>query len=99
MQALALAADELKRVSSHDLAGHLYEIYQVRAGVYQRMGQQDAHLGEDLTKEVANLSRIALIVDGVFRHGAGPLRSAPRKVASRATGRAATCGSSVVRRA
>ncbi len=48
-QALALAADELKRVSSRDLAGYLYEIYQVRAGVYQRMGQQDLAIA-DLSK-------------------------------------------------
>lgn len=48
-QALALAADELKRVSSHDLAGHLYEIYQVRAGVHERMGQQDLAIA-DLSK-------------------------------------------------
>jgi len=37
--ALALAAEEMRRVSAYHLAGHLYEIYQTRAGVYERMGQ------------------------------------------------------------
>jgi tetratricopeptide (TPR) repeat protein len=37
--ALALAAEELRRVSAYHLAGHLYELYEVRAGVYERMGQ------------------------------------------------------------
>jgi CHAT domain-containing protein len=39
--ALALAAEEMQRVSAYHLAGHLYEIYQTRAGVYERMGQWD----------------------------------------------------------
>ncbi|MHB1937179.1 MAG: CHAT domain-containing protein [Acidobacteriaceae bacterium] len=39
--ALALAADEMRRVSAYHLAGHLYELYQTRAGVYERMGQRD----------------------------------------------------------
>jgi len=38
-EALALAAEELRRVSVYQLAGHLYELYQQRAVVYQRMGQ------------------------------------------------------------
>ena len=37
-KALALAADEMRRVSAYHLAGHLYEIYQTRADVYERMG-------------------------------------------------------------
>jgi CHAT domain-containing protein len=40
-EALALAADELRRVSAYHLAGHLYELYQQRASVYERMGQRD----------------------------------------------------------
>jgi len=36
--ALALAASEMKRVSVYHLAGHFYDLYRVRAGVYQRMG-------------------------------------------------------------
>ncbi len=40
-EALALAEEELRRVSAHHLAGHLYELYQTRAGVYERMGQWD----------------------------------------------------------
>jgi len=40
-EALALAAEELRRVSVYHLAGHLYELYQQRAGVYERMGQWD----------------------------------------------------------
>jgi len=39
--ALALAAAELQRVSAYHLAGHLYDLYEVRAGVYERMGQWD----------------------------------------------------------
>ena len=37
-QALALAADEMQKVSAYHLAGHLYELYQTRADVYDRMG-------------------------------------------------------------
>ncbi|MHB2006573.1 MAG: CHAT domain-containing protein [Acidobacteriaceae bacterium] len=37
-EALALAADEMQKVSAHHLAGHLYELYQTRADVYDRMG-------------------------------------------------------------
>ncbi len=37
-QALALAADEMQKVSAHHLAGHLYELCQTRAEVYKRMG-------------------------------------------------------------
>jgi CHAT domain-containing protein len=37
-QALALAADEMQKVSTYHLAGHLYELYQTRADVYERIG-------------------------------------------------------------
>jgi len=37
--ALSLAAEEMRKVSAYHLAGHLHELYQVRAGVYERMGQ------------------------------------------------------------
>jgi tetratricopeptide (TPR) repeat protein len=37
--ALALAAEDMRRVSAYHLAGHLYEIYQTRADVYERIGQ------------------------------------------------------------
>jgi len=40
-EALALAAEEMRRVSSYHISGHLYELYQTRAGVYVRMGQWD----------------------------------------------------------
>jgi CHAT domain-containing protein len=40
-EALTLAAEEMQRVSARHLAGHLYELYQTRAGVYERMGQWD----------------------------------------------------------
>ena len=40
-EALALVAEELRRVSVYHLAGHLYELYQQRARVYERMGQWD----------------------------------------------------------
>ena len=48
-EALALAAEELRRVSAYHLAGHLYELYQTRAGVYERMGQWDRAIS-DLTQ-------------------------------------------------
>ena len=44
--ALALAAEELQKVSAYHLAGHLYELYLVRAGVYERMGQWDQALAD-----------------------------------------------------
>src|ERR1700733_12018262 len=40
-EALALARDEMERMSSYHLAGHLYELYQTRASVHERMGQWD----------------------------------------------------------
>jgi CHAT domain-containing protein len=40
-EALALASEEMQRVSRYHLAGHLYELYQTRAGVYEKMGQWD----------------------------------------------------------
>jgi CHAT domain-containing protein len=47
-EALALAAEDLRRVSTYGLAGHLYELYQTRADVYERMGQWDRAIS-DLT--------------------------------------------------
>ena len=40
-QALTLAAEEIRHASGYHLAGHLYELYQTRAGIYERMGQWD----------------------------------------------------------
>jgi tetratricopeptide (TPR) repeat protein len=40
-EALTLASEAMQRASNYHLAGHLYELYQARAGVYGRMGQQD----------------------------------------------------------
>jgi tetratricopeptide (TPR) repeat protein len=40
-EALALARDEMQRVGSYHLAGHLYGLYQTRASVYERIGQWD----------------------------------------------------------
>ncbi len=40
-EALALAADEMQRVSRYHLAGHLYELYETKARVYEQMGQWD----------------------------------------------------------
>jgi CHAT domain-containing protein len=45
-EALTLAADELRRVSTYHFAGHLYELYQQRAAVYERMGQWDQALSD-----------------------------------------------------
>ena len=40
-EALALTSEAMQRASNYHLAGHLYELYQARAGVYERMGQWD----------------------------------------------------------
>jgi tetratricopeptide (TPR) repeat protein len=40
-EALALAGEEMQRVSSYQLAEHICDIYQTRAGVYERMGEWD----------------------------------------------------------
>jgi tetratricopeptide (TPR) repeat protein len=48
-EALALAAEELRRVSAYHLAGHLFELYQTRAGVWEGMGQWDRAIS-DLTQ-------------------------------------------------
>jgi len=54
-EALALAAEDLRRVSAYDLAGHLYELYQTRAGVYERMGQWDRAISDlTLSSQYAN---------------------------------------------
>jgi CHAT domain-containing protein len=37
-EALTLASEAMQRSSKYHLAGHLYELYQTRAGVYGRMG-------------------------------------------------------------
>ena len=46
-EALALTAEEMQKVSAHHLAGHLFELFQVRAGVYERMGQWDQAISDD----------------------------------------------------
>jgi CHAT domain-containing protein len=51
-QALALAADEMQKVSAYHLAGHLYELYQTRADVYERMGDWSQAIS-DLTQSAA----------------------------------------------
>jgi CHAT domain-containing protein/AraC-like DNA-binding protein len=38
-EALALTVEEMRKISTYHLAGHLYEMFQTRAGVYLRMGQ------------------------------------------------------------
>jgi tetratricopeptide (TPR) repeat protein len=50
-EAMTLAAEEMRRVSSYQLSGHLYELYQTRAGVYERMGQWDQAVS-DFTQSV-----------------------------------------------
>jgi len=44
--ALALAAKEMQRVSAYHLAGHLYDLHRVRAGVYQQMGNWDLAISD-----------------------------------------------------
>lgn len=45
-EALTLAREEMQRVGSYHLVGHLYELYQTRADVYQRMGQWDQAISD-----------------------------------------------------
>ncbi len=40
-EALSLAAQEMQKISTYHLAGHLYQLYQTRAGIYERMGRLD----------------------------------------------------------
>jgi CHAT domain-containing protein len=47
-QALALAAEEMQRVSAYHLSGHLADIYQMRAGVYERMGEWNQAISDYL---------------------------------------------------
>ncbi|HET7058516.1 MAG TPA: CHAT domain-containing protein, partial [Nitrospiraceae bacterium] len=57
-QALTLAASEMKRVSAYHLAGHLYELYQTRADVYERMDQWD-HAISDLNRSVGYAKQLS----------------------------------------
>lgn len=50
-QALALATNEMQRVSAYHLSGHLYDLYRTRADAYERMGQWDRGIA-DLTQAV-----------------------------------------------
>jgi len=50
-EALALAEKELQRVSRYHLVGHLYQLYQTRAGVYENAGQWDKAVS-DLVQSV-----------------------------------------------
>ena len=53
--ALSLAAEELQRVSAFHLGGHLYELYQTRAEVYERIGQWDRAIADlELSAQYAN---------------------------------------------
>jgi CHAT domain-containing protein len=47
-QALALAAEETRRVSEYHLSAHLADIYQMRAGVYERMGRWNQAISDYL---------------------------------------------------
>lgn len=51
-QALALASDTMEKVRALRLAGHLYELYQTRARVYERMN--------DWNQAVSDLSQAAM---------------------------------------
>ena len=50
--ALALAADEMQKVSAYHLAGHLYELYQTRADVYEQM--------DDWSQAISDLKQSAV---------------------------------------
>jgi CHAT domain-containing protein len=57
-EALALASEEMQKVSAYHLAGHLYELYQTRAGVYERMGQWDQAVS-DFTQATGYAKRLS----------------------------------------
>ena len=57
-QALALAADEMQKVSAYHLAGHLYELYQTRADVYERMGDWSQAIS-DLTQSAVYAKQLS----------------------------------------
>jgi CHAT domain-containing protein len=78
-QALALATDAIERVRAHDLAGHLYELYQTRARVYERMGNwqqamSDFHTSAQYAKQLSNwrgLTQVdGLMAEAYLRQGA-----------------------------
>ena len=50
-EALVLAAEEMQKVSTYHLAGHLYQLHQTRAGIYERMGEWNQAVS-DLTQAV-----------------------------------------------
>jgi tetratricopeptide (TPR) repeat protein len=57
-QALALAADAIQKVTAHHLTAHLYELYQTRAQVYQRMGNRKQAVS-DLVEAVQYARRLS----------------------------------------
>jgi CHAT domain-containing protein len=57
-QALALAAEEMQKVSAYHLAGHLYELYQTRADVYERMGDWSQAIS-DLTQSAVYAKQLS----------------------------------------
>ena len=57
-QALALAADEMQKVSGYHLAGHLYELYQTRADVEERMGDWSQAIS-DLTQSAVYAKQLS----------------------------------------
>lgn len=57
-QALALAAEEMQKVSAYHLAGHLYELYQTRADVDERMGDWSQAIS-DLEQSATNAKKLS----------------------------------------
>jgi CHAT domain-containing protein len=57
-EALALAAEEMQKVSTYHLAGHLYQLYQTRAGIYERLADWD-HAVSDLNQAVQYAKRLS----------------------------------------
>ncbi|MFP5205379.1 MAG: CHAT domain-containing protein [Acidobacteriota bacterium] len=57
-EALALAAEEMQKVSAYHLAGHLYELYQTRADVDERIGDWTGAIS-DLTQSAAYATQLS----------------------------------------
>ena len=57
-EALDITGEEMQKVSAHHLVGHLYELYQTRAGVYERMDKWDQAVS-DLTVAAQYAKRLS----------------------------------------
>ncbi len=74
-KALALADDAMKKVAELHLAGHLYELYQVRARVYEEKNDWDQAIS-DLNQSLQYARQLSPIGAESLRRGGGLLAEA-----------------------